>query len=77
VFYSLFRAELGKYNEAIEYYDRALEVDPNYVNVLNDKSNALYYLGKYNEAIKYYDRALEVDPQHVNALSNREKLLTN
>jgi tetratricopeptide (TPR) repeat protein len=32
---------LGRYQEAIEYYDRALLIKPDYVNALNNKSNSL------------------------------------
>jgi tetratricopeptide (TPR) repeat protein len=28
---------LGKYNEAMQYIDRVLEIDPNYVEALNIK----------------------------------------
>ena len=45
---------LGKYEEAIEWYDKALKIDPNDVNALNNKGKALYNLGKYQEAIEWY-----------------------
>jgi uncharacterized protein YjbI with pentapeptide repeats len=60
----------GKYNEAIEYYDKALEINPNYADALNGKGNALRNKGKYNEAIEYYDKALEINPRHPYANSN-------
>ena len=41
----------GSYGEAIQYYDKALAIDPNNVNAVNDKGNALNDLGKYEEAI--------------------------
>jgi len=63
---------LGKHREAITYYDRALEIDPDYVYALNNKGWSLYNLGKYREAITYYDRALEIDPDDVDALNNKE-----
>ena len=40
---------LGKYQEAIEWYDRALKIDPNYVEASNNKDVALEKLGKYTE----------------------------
>jgi tetratricopeptide (TPR) repeat protein len=63
--------EQGKYQEAIDYYDKALELDPNYVSALNNKGVALKKQGKYQEAIDYYDKALELDPNYVSALDNK------
>ena len=59
---------LGKYNEAIEYYDKALEIDPENAEALNNKGVALDDLGKYNEAIEYYDKVLEIDPKHADSI---------
>jgi tetratricopeptide (TPR) repeat protein len=61
----------GRYQEAIEYYDRALAMDPNDVSALNNKGNALGDLGRYQEAIEYYDRALAIDPNDADALYNK------
>ena len=49
-------AELGKHNEAIDCYDKVLEIDPNSVYAWNGKANALNGLGEYTEAIKFYDK---------------------
>jgi len=51
-------SRLGKYNEAIEVYDRALQLDPEYVSAWNNKGVVLSRLGKYAEAIEAFDRAL-------------------
>jgi tetratricopeptide (TPR) repeat protein len=45
---------LGNHTGAIQYYDKALAVDPNNVAALNNKGNALGKLGKHVEATKYY-----------------------
>ena len=42
----------GKFNEAIKCYDKAIGINPNYVDAYNNKGNALYKQGKFNEAIK-------------------------
>ncbi len=54
---------LGKYNEAIKAYDKALEIDPRYYAAWRGKGKALYSLGKFDEAIKAYDKAIETNPQ--------------
>jgi tetratricopeptide (TPR) repeat protein len=62
----------GKYQEAIAYYDKALSIDPNHANALNNKGLSLVYLGKYQEAIEYFDKALSIDPYDVRAQDNKK-----
>ena len=49
--------ELGRYEEAIECYDKAIELDPDYADAWKHKGDALYELGRYEEAIECYDKA--------------------
>ena len=53
----------GRYNEAIQCYDRALEIDPEKAIAWTSKGLALDDLGRYDEAIQCYDHALEIDPK--------------
>ena len=53
-----------RYHEALELYNRALDVDKNNVNALNNKGLCYDRIGKFEEAIKWYDKALEVDPKY-------------
>jgi len=69
-------SSLARYQEAISYYDEALEIDPEYLIALNNKGNALSSLGRYQEAISYYDKALEIIPQDPTVLNNKEKTST-
>ena len=64
-------ADLSKFNEAIECYDKALEINPKLVESWYNKGNALKGLNKFNEAIECYDKALEINPQKVDALSDK------
>ncbi|MHA1271497.1 MAG: tetratricopeptide repeat protein [Candidatus Helarchaeota archaeon] len=65
----------GKYEEAIECYERALEIDPNDKDAWNNKGVALRKQGKYEEAIECYERALEIDPNDKDVIKNKEYLL--
>lgn len=67
--YSL--SNLGKPQEAIVCYDRALEINPEDAKTWLNKGIALGTLGKPQEAIACYDRALEIDPKYVNAWYNK------
>ncbi len=59
----------GKFQEAIEYFEKAIELDPNY-----DK--AYYYMGaayekleNYEKAINCYEKAVNINPKSAEALS--------
>ena len=57
----------GKYQEAIEHFDKAIELDPNYVDAWYNKGVVLDNLGEHEEAIECYDKALELDPNNADA----------
>jgi len=62
---------LGEYNEAISYYDKILEKEPNNIDALFNKGHAYSKLGKYWNAIKTFDKVLEVEPNNIEALFNQ------
>ena len=62
---------LGRFEEAVGCYDRALEIDPTLVEAWNGKGVALAVQGRYEEALSYYDRALELDPTFVKAWNSK------
>ena len=55
--------ELGKPRKAIEYYDKALEINPRDAMGWNSKGVALMKLGKPEQAIECYNNALEINPR--------------
>jgi tetratricopeptide (TPR) repeat protein len=62
---------LGNYTGAIEYFDRALTVDPNDNDALYYKGDVLLALGNYTGAMLYFDRALAIDPKDLTALNDK------
>ena len=64
-----------KYDEAIQYFDKVLEINPKNVDALNNKAAALIKLAKYDEAIQYLDKILEIDPKNAVALSNKKTVI--
>ncbi|HJT10819.1 MAG TPA: tetratricopeptide repeat protein [Candidatus Nitrosotalea sp.] len=64
-------AKRGKPKDAIFYFDKVLMVEPNHVNALLNKGNALGKLGKYEDAITVYDRLLKKNPSHPVCLLNK------
>ena len=61
----------GNYTQAIQYYDKALDIDPNLVLALTGKANVLFGLRNYTQAIQYYDKALAIDPNDKVALTGK------
>jgi|GEM_PF-2088966 len=62
---------LGRFEEAIESLDRALEINPRNEVTWNNKGNALSRLGRHEEAIDCYERALKINPHYEVAWNNK------
>ena len=54
---------LGRYEDALQDYDRALEIDPNLANGYINRGSAYSHLGQYEKAIADYEKGLELDPE--------------
>ncbi|HXT83995.1 MAG TPA: tetratricopeptide repeat protein [Verrucomicrobiae bacterium] len=63
-------------NEAIECYNKALEINPQNADAYNNKGLSLYYIGNNNEAIECYNKALEINPQNADAFFNKAQALS-
>lgn len=53
------------YEEAIDNFDKALEIDKKFLPTLGLKGETLMKMKKWNEAIQTFDKALEIDPKNV------------
>jgi tetratricopeptide (TPR) repeat protein len=62
---------------ALDYYDQAIKIDPNYAYAWNNKGIALRNLGKYDEAIECYDRAIKIDPNYAGPWNSKGWALSN
>ncbi len=66
--YSL--SNLGHLEEALVWYDKALEADSRNADAWNNKGACLHRLGRFEEAIQCFNRALAYDKQNAAALRN-------
>ena len=64
-------AKRGNPCDAIFYFDKVLSVEPDHMNALVYKGNALGKLGKYDDSIVCYDKVLKNNPNHQIALINK------
>ena len=50
----------ARFEEAIEAYNKAIEINPQYAKAWYNKGNALDELGKHEESLKALDKAKEL-----------------
>ena len=53
------------------HYDKALAINPNNTDVLNNKGAALAKLNNFDEAIASFDKALAIKPNNTDALNGK------
>lgn len=68
---------LGKYDEAIQAFNKAIEINPQYEAAWYLKGAALNGLGMYNDAIQAYDNVIEINPLNESAWHGKGITLGN
>ena len=61
---------LGKQEEAVEAYRKAISIKPDYAEAYNNMGNALKDQGKQEEAIEVYRKALSIKHDHAKTYNN-------
>ena len=69
--------ESQKYDIAIEFYTKVIELNPQNAEAYAKRGNAKYLSANYKEAVKDYTKALEIDPNRENAYYNRALAKSN
>ena len=67
----------GRYEDALEAYNKAIELDPNEIGVLSNKGYALYLISRsyIDKAIAFYDKQLEMDQDDFLSYMKKAKIL--
>jgi Tfp pilus assembly protein PilF len=65
-------AQKSLWNEALYWWEKAVEVDPGYAAAYNNLAVAYEHQGLFEKARKAYDRAIELDPKNVSIRQNYE-----
>ena len=62
--------ESDKYKK-IEYFTKAIQINPNYTDAYNNRGAVKDDLKRYSEAIEDYTKAIQIDPNYSKAYYNR------
>jgi len=60
-----------EYEEALEIFDRVIEMNPQIPEAWNNRAVALFRLGRAEEAVESCDRSLAIDAENLEALRNK------
>ncbi|NJD53380.1 MAG: tetratricopeptide repeat protein [Candidatus Methanoperedens sp.] len=63
--------ESGMYQEAIQCYDKALEINPGMADVWNNKALAMARIARYEEAVTCYNKAIDLKPDDEEVIYNK------
>ena len=63
--------ELKRFDEALQSYDRAIQLKPDFAEAYYNRGLALVELKRFEEALQSYDRAIQLKPDFAEAYSNR------
>lgn len=61
----------GEFQKAVDEYDKALSLDPEYLLAYQGRASALTMVGDYSAAIDDYDKALDKNPYFTSAYKGR------
>ena len=62
------------FNQALDYYDRAIALEPDEPSHYNNKGGALARLQRFDLALEAYEECLKLDPERSTAKEARQKL---
>ena len=65
----------GKFQEAVQAFDRAIALSPDFAEAHSNRGNALKELGQLDESVASYDKAIRLKPDFSDAWFNRGNAL--
>ena len=68
--YANFLFDLGRFNEAVEWFQKVVALEPNNLDVRTDFGTALWNAGQREKAMAIYQDILKTDPKHMATLHN-------
>jgi len=65
----------GKLQEAVESYNSAIQLKPDFAETYNNRGIALKKIGQMERAVKSYEKAIQLKPDYAEAYNNRGNAL--
>jgi len=65
----------GKYDDSLQAFDKAIEIDPGNADAWYNKGVVLYDQGKYNDSLQAFNRSIETNPLDADAWYNKGSAL--
>lgn len=59
-----------RYQEAVDWYQQALAINPKDINASTDLGIAYYYMNQPDRALAQFDKSLAINPKHAKTLLN-------
>ncbi|MCD6246651.1 tetratricopeptide repeat protein [candidate division WOR-3 bacterium] len=66
-----------KYNEALQYLNKALEKDPENIEVLYTIGIIYESINNPDKALEYFKKVIKIDPQHEDAIIHIHSISEN
>ncbi|MDD4652877.1 MAG: tetratricopeptide repeat protein [Methanothrix sp.] len=65
----------GKYNNSLQAFDRAIDLDPGNADAWYNKGVVLYDQGRLDDSLQAFNRSIEIDPLDADAWYNKGSVL--
>ncbi|CAD8111237.1 unnamed protein product [Paramecium primaurelia] len=65
---------MNRFEEALEYYDLAIQKNPGKAEYFNGKAIALMSMNRFEEALENYDSAIQKNPENADYYYGKEQL---
>lgn len=66
---------IGRFQEALSAFERAIQLDPSFAEAHEAKGSALYYLNHLADALVAYEQAIALDPNYAPAYNGKANVL--
>lgn len=68
-------AESGSLQEALQIFDKVIDLDSSFVEAFANKSITLYNLGRFEDSLKVYEEIIRLEPDNSGAYNNKGEIL--